>query len=103
MGSDAHDGNKGGCAYFMHSRSLTAIDGYGLSYPYNSGTRVRRVFTDQADIACTKREADFGTLCAYSACISDAASNERTTIAGGGRGGGGWIGQSIFCLTRLPN
>ena len=38
----------------MHSRSLKTID---PSHSYTtSGDRARRVFTDQADVACTKRE-----------------------------------------------
>ena len=42
------------CAHVMHGRTRITID---PRYPYNAGDGARRVFTDQADIACTKRKA----------------------------------------------
>ena len=43
----------GGVTRFMHSRSLQTID----LAPLQRQDSARRVFTDQADIACTKSEA----------------------------------------------
>ena len=41
------------CTYFMHIHNLKTVD---PPIPqYRDGAR--RIFTDQADIACTKREA----------------------------------------------
>ena len=46
--------------HFIRSGSLKTID---PRTPKMSGRRVaRRVFTDQADIACTKREAPLGVF-----------------------------------------
>ena len=45
-------GGGGGCTQFVHGRSRMTIDPRTLC---REGAR--RVFTNQADIACTKREA----------------------------------------------
>ena len=50
--ADCREGE--GCAHVMHDRCRMTID------PAGCRDRARRVFTDQADIACTKREAPSG-------------------------------------------
>ena len=47
----------GGCTHVMHRRNRMIID---PRIPTMPGGGARRVFTDHADIVCTKREAPRG-------------------------------------------
>ena len=47
-------GGGGGCTQFVHDRSPMPIDPHTSTMP---GRNTSRVFTNQADITCTKREA----------------------------------------------
>ena len=53
--ADSGGGEGGGGTQFVMAWPLSY--GHRPSHAYNAGTEHIRVFTDQADVACTKREA----------------------------------------------
>ena len=79
--AEAEDEGGGGGTHFMHHRSLNTIDPRILQGRH----RARRVLTDQADIACTQREAQGGGGYSFVACLSyltiyHAPLSKRSTV-----------------------